>query len=794
MAHAARPRRPVAGHPFRGGPPPTHVSRPASGSYIVARRSSGRLRRKGRSLAPAHMEISSASPSGIRPAWPWLGVLVACLLSACAQNPAARGPFPGFAEYEGRFAGEVEFVGDLVLPRDSLAAITEAHAPRCRIALLPRKLCISGMRRYRLDLTELYGDIVRLHLYYRDHGYYGTRVVPAVEPMEPGEGGDVSIRFGIVPGDRVTLTDLAVDGVEGILTEEELNRELPLTEGQPFRRMGFLAAADTVQAMLYRRGYAYAEVLRNYSIDTIADIAEVQFQAIPGPVVRVDSIVVLGADQLGGSTIRQQIAVREGRILQRQQLTESQRALYQLGIVNYAAVEIAPDSLQVDADSTTATVAIRIVESPKYLVDGAAGFGTVDCLRAGTRAVDRNFLGGGRTLELSASAAKIGVGAPLDFGLGDNFLCRDLRNDLFSDKVTYRLAADFLQPRLLGTRTRLSTNLHMERQAELLLYLRESVGARTNVSREAGRGILVGTGLQLERGSTAASPAIFCVLFTACTDLEQQPLRNARWTNAATLSASLDRTSLLGQTTRGYQLRSNVAWASPVLLSDDRYLSILGEATGYLGLRPGWALAARLQAGGFVAGAAAVREGRLPPERRFYGGGPNSVRGFPINGLGPQTYVMREDDYNEIVNRERRPLTDVPVQTFPLGGTQILLSSLELRGPSPFFAQYTRLATFVDVGQVWAPGLDESSSPVSLSGGSLVVTPGLGLRITTPVGPIRVDLAYNAYDLREGPLYLALEDEEGRLSDLTLWQTRFRPEQKTLFNRVQLHIAVGQAF
>ena len=39
-----------------------------------------------------------------------------------------------------------------------------------------------------------------------------------------------------------------------------------------------------------------------------------------------------------------------------------------------------------------------------------------------------------------------------------------------------------------------------------------------------------------------------------------------------------------------------------------------------------------------------------------------------------------------------------------------------------------------------------------------------------------------------------LEDEEGRLSDLTLWQGRFRPEQKTLFNRVQLHIAVGQAF
>jgi outer membrane protein assembly factor BamA len=648
------------------------------------------------------------------------------------------------------------------------------------------------MRRYRLDLTELYGDVIRLHLFYRDHGYYGSRVVPAVEPIEAE--GDVSIRFGIAPGDRVILTDLVVEGVEGIIPESELDRRVPLTEGAPFRRMGFLASADTIQALLYRRGYAYAQVLRNYSIDTIADIAEVNFQAVPGPVVRVDSLVVLGADQLGGSTIRKQIGIREGRVLQRQQLTESQRSLYQLGIVNFAAVEIAPDSLQVDADSTTATVAIRIVESPKYLTDAAVGFGTVDCVRAGTRGVDRNFLGGGRTLEISASAAKIGVGAPVDFGLQNSFLCNDLEQDLFSDELTYRLAAEFLQPRLLGTRTRLSTSVHTERQSELMLYLRESTGGLVNVSREVGRGILVGTGLQVERGSTAASPAIFCVIFTACTEPEQEPLRAARWTNAATLSATFDRTSIIAQTTRGYQLRTNMAWASPALMSDDRYLSILGEATGHLSLRPEWALAGRVQAGTFVAGAEAVREGRLPPERRFYAGGPNSVRGFPINGLGAQTYVMREEDYNRIVLDENGRLEDVSTRTFPLGGTQVVVGTLELRGPSPLLPQYLRLAAFVDAGQVWAPGLDEASAPVSLSGGNLVITPGFGLRIATPVGPIRLDLGYNAYDLREGPLYMALEDEEGRLTDLVLWEAGFRPEQNTLLDRFQLHIAVGQAF
>lgn len=746
-----------------------------------------------RFLAPAILEkLCSAAGRESSPAARLLFVLVLTLLAGCARNPAAGGPFPGFAEYQGKYVDEVEFVGDLVVPRDSLSSVIQAHAPRCRVAFIPRKLCIFGMRRYQLDLTELYGDVVRIHLVYRDQGFYGSRVIPAVEPIG-GDDDHLSIRFGIASGDRVVVTELAVEGVEGIIPPEERTRDLPLAVGGPFRRGGFLAAADSLRSEMYQRGYAYAEVLRNYSIDTIADVAEVAFEVVPGPIVHVDSIVILGAEQLGSSTIRNQVGIRQGALLQRQQLVESQRSLYQLGIVNYAAVDIAPDTLQVTPDSATATVAVRIVEAPKYQLDALVGWGQVDCLRTGVRGRDRNFLGGGRTLELTASAAKIGVGSPVDFGLQGSFFCRDLESDLFSDVVTYRLGADFQQPRLLGTRTQLSLGLHTERTSELLLYLRESVGGDLSVSREVGRGIMVGTGLEVERGSTSASPAIFCVLFTACSEIEREPLRRDRWTNAATLSASFDRTSSILQATRGYRLRTNFAWASPALGSDDRYLSILGEAVGYLSLPRGWALAARLQAGSFVAGADAVREGTLPPQRRFYGGGPNSVRGFPINGLGPQTYVMQEKDYNDVVNDGGGRLEDVPVRAFSLGGTQVALGTLELRGPSPVLAQYTRLAAFVDVGQVWAPGVDERAD-LGLAGGPLVVTPGVGLRIATPVGPIRADLAYNAYDLRAGPLYLATSDGNERLSDLIFWQSSFRPEQQTLLDRIQLHIAVGQAF
>lgn len=701
------------------------------------------------------------------------------LLPGCAETAPGGGPYPRYNELEGERIGRVVFAGDPILPVDSLHAVVEVSGPECRIAFLPRKLCIAGVDWDELELTELAGDVVRLQLYYRDHGYYGSRVVPSVERSGPEE---VTVRFAIAPGDRVMLTELLVDGAEEILPEEQILRELPLRLGQPFRRRAFLAAADTLRSLLQRRGHAYAEVLRNYSIDTIADVAEVGYVAVPGPVVRVDSVRILGADRLARRTVMKQLTVREGEILDVRQLGNSQRSLYQLGMVNFATVELAPDSLQIDPEPTTATVITRIVEAAKYVTTTGVGYGSIDCLRAGARATDRNFLGGGRTLEVSASAGKIGIGAPLDFGL-DGSLCRTLRRDPFSDELTYRLAADFLQPRLLGTRTQLSAGLHAERQSELLLFLRNSIGGNVALSREVGAGMLLSTGLQVDRGSTEASPAIFCALFAACAEEEQRLLADtARWSNAATLSFAYDRTELLTSYARGYQLRTGFAWASPLVGSDDRYLSVLGDAVAYYPVKPGWLLAGRLHGGQFLTGGLGLGDEYIPPERRFYAGGPNSVRGFPANALGPQAYIAED-----VIN------LDASTQRYPLGGTRMFVGSVELRTPSPFLSEYLRLATFVDAGQVWAPGVNEADRVITPTSG-LRITPGMGIRITTPVGPVRVDVAYNRYAAPLGPRYLTIIGDEGEPLDLILENPSYAPQGAVDLDRFQFHIAVGQAF
>jgi hypothetical protein len=72
----------------------------------------------------------------------------------------------------------------------------------------------------------------------------------------------------------------------------------------------------------------------------------------------------------------------------------------------------------------------------------------------------------------------------------------------------------------------------------------------------------------------------------------------------------------------------------------------------------------------------------------------------------------------------------------------------------------------------------------------LRVTPGAGLRIVIPrFAPIRLDVAYNRYDLQEGPLFYTTSQAQG--GDLVLLQQRFVKPRPSKFT---FHFAFGYAY
>ena len=108
---------------------------------------------------------------------------------------------------------------------------------------------------------------------------------------------------------------------------------------------------------------------------------------------------------------------------------------------------------------------------------------------------------------------------------------------------------------------------------------------------------------------------------------------------------------------------------------------------------------------------------------------------------------------------------------------------MELRFPLPIAPERFRAAIFVDVGQVF----QRSSELVSLQG--IRATPGAGIRIITPLGPIRLDVAYNGYAPEAGPLYRQVGQQLQEVA------AAYAPDAPSGFlHRLRVHLSVGQAF
>ena len=108
------------------------------------------------------------------------------------------------------------------------------------------------------------------------------------------------------------------------------------------------------------------------------------------------------------------------------------------------------------------------------------------------------------------------------------------------------------------------------------------------------------------------------------------------------------------------------------------------------------------------------------------------MRGFERNELGPVVYVVSKAEVDAAA-ADNRPIRSDSVRVSATGGNTLAVGNVELRVPAPFFASRLRLAAFVDAGGAWQRG---DGDPV------IRVTPGLGLRIATPLGPARLDVAY----------------------------------------------------
>jgi outer membrane protein assembly factor BamA len=621
-----------------------------------------------------------------------------------------------------------------------------------------------------LNRAELPRDLLRLKAYYRERGFYSAKVDTLIQPLS---GGAVRVVFLIEEGEPLRVTSYSLTGLEGIPDSADLVRRLRLRVGQPFDFGLYRADMDTIVNRLRNSGYYRAEAAPGYDTDTTAlKRADVFITVIPGkrarfgePKLEVTPVDERG-QQIPNDVVKRVMGIVPGQQYSDRAIVAAQRNLFQLG--TYRHIQVRPDSLQ-PAGDTIVELLVQLTEDYMKQLDSEFGWATLDCGRLRLQYTDRNLFRTARRLELTGQASKIGYGEPVQ-SRGTRDVCEklgetsDLSEDQFSRKLHYFTGMTVRQPRLLGTLWVPTLALYSERRGEFKAYLRSTqVGGDLSATRDVGERMPLRLAYTIEYGKTDAPDAAFCALFNRCDPDSRTVLKDLATLGVASATLARIRTDNLLDPGRGHTMRAELRTSASRFLGTSSSLFFnkgTGDVAWYhpLGFRN--ALAMRVRAGAVFGRRLSLSDTGvfIPSQERLYAGGPTSVRGFQQNELGSVVYIARAAAVDStllgmvgadsILRFEVSAHPDTlqpPDRSVPLGGNSLVVANIEYRLRDPFFLpnllQYT---LFLDGGDVWTRGERV---------GSLKWTPGLGIRALTPVGPVQVNVGYNAYEREPGSIY-----------------------------------------
>jgi outer membrane protein assembly complex protein YaeT len=691
---------------------------------------------------------------------------------AAAHPAAAQQP----QQQNQRVVRQLNFEGNRAISDEVLAAaIATTNSSWFARAFFFRGLGLGAKRFF--DEEEFRRDVVRLEVLYKRSGYPDAVIDTLVQRTLE----DVYITFDITEGNPIRVTSLTVTGLDSLpeRPRRAVRLDLPLQVGDPFNRFDMQASADSVTRRLRDRGYPSARIFTAFEANRDTKTASVTLEADSDGRAAIGGISVIGTERVDTSVVRKLLVARTGRRYSQEELFDSQRNLYESDLFRFATVNI--DSSAYQPGDSTVPLIVQVNESKPRRIRGGLGYATYDCFRGSLGWTSRNFVGAGRILELTSRVSKVGVGDPVDWGLDQN-ICRTSRDDsVGSAKVNFYLGASVRRPAFLSPNNAITVSVFTERRSEYKVYLRQETGASIALTRTTPRRRNpLSLTYTVTYGRTEASALSFCSVFGACTEDVVAPLRENLVLATLTALATFPRVNSPIDPTRGRIGTFEATYSSKYIGSSSlqQFTRVVGGMSWYRPLSRDVVLSWRLR-GGLIFSptldVADVSGAFVPPDQRFYAGGPNDVRGFERNELGPVIYVVPEGGVSP-----DSVFTD-SVRVAATGGNTFALANVELRVPSPVFSSRLRFAAFVDAGGVWQRESPRSERVIR-------VTPGVGIRIATPLGPARLDVAYNPNRLQPGALFAA--DQDGNLTPVEGQGAYVLSRDR----KYTVHIAVGQPF
>ncbi len=679
------------------------------------------------------------------------------------------------------------------------------YTPICRFSRAP----VFAQRAY-LDDVELRRDLLRIRLFYWRRGYRDIVVTSRTERARGGTG----VVFAITENAPTVAERIEVVQPDGLLSAGDLRALLTVDDGEPIDLVAIDSARALMRDALWERGYADSRIeLDTSGVSNETNRGPVILTVLPGRRAMVQRIKVEGAKRITPGTVQRLMNLSSGDIYRLDELLESQRRLYLSGLFTEVDIGALPT-----ADSAK-TVVVRVTEGPLNRAETTGGLTTADFLQLQAEFSRYHFLGGARRLTLRTTLSNLL--APQLNGSGPFY---DVTNGALADdrelflSPTWSASVDFLQPWAFGPRNQLGASLFTHRRSQPGVVTDRGVGGTMAITRDLARFATVTLGYTYEASTIEASDVYFCVSIGLCVGSAIDVVSQRNPLAPLSLGGRYDDTNDPFQPTRGVRARLDLEHASGATGSDFAYNRATVTASTYHSVTRAIVAAARLRLG-FVRALAGTNRRLgvssettdlvIHPRKFFFAGGAQSVRGYGENQLGPRVLTIDPARLTDstlatpctlasLTNGTCDPdidgLSSAAFQPRPLGGSALAEANLELRFPLLKSFGVTG-AVFVDAAIVGTRRFGD------LLGATATVTPGFGVRVDTPAGPVRLDLGIRPRVVERLPVITQVTEADSTFRLVTLGSTR-RFDQaeasggflKQVFSRLTLHLAIGSAF
>jgi outer membrane protein assembly factor BamA len=504
------------------------------------------------------------------------------------------------------------------------------------------------------------------------------------DPRIVPAGEKVVVEFPVNEGPRRTVAKLDVEGVP----EDVALPKLALRPSGPWSQDGEDQTRATVERALRDAGFPDAVVTASHTCP--GDRCTIVLKADPGEHAVIGRVVVAGLVRTSQSAVLKVAGLEPGEAAGPDALLAAQRRLLALGIFERASIHPVPGQ----TTGSRRGIVLDLAEGPSGAYGFGLGWDTEQKARVSFSWSQLNLFGTARSLGFDARVS--------------------------STEKNYQLT--YREPRRLGL---------LGFPTWVSIYQTQQQFTSYDVTQ---RGMWVEFGDRQRRPFRALLRYDYQIVdntapATILSELERSQTR----LHIASITPTVEwdtRDDVLSPKKGAY---ASLAYqtAFKVFNADATFDKVTASLASYVPARGG-VLAVSLQAGaieprGAVAGT--PNNLQVPINVRFYGGGRVSQRAFPVDLLG----IMGETlDCERATDGTSNPPCKVPIKVIPEGGAGLLLTSLEWRFP---VVGVVGGDLFIDGGNVWP-----SWSAVRVNG--MRWGAGLGLRVETPVGPIRLEYGW----------------------------------------------------